>query len=69
MLDVEFRLRHYAAYNVLSQSVWLVVVRDFSPCRMKDIHELNLLDEELLLIYVQSLFAPVKVCTVLTLSS
>jgi hypothetical protein len=42
-----------------------VTVRDFSPCRTKDIQELNFPDEELLVIYVPLLFS---VCAVLTLS-
>jgi hypothetical protein len=41
-----------------------VTVRDFSPCRTKDIQELNFPDEELLVIYVSLLF---NVCAVLTL--
>jgi hypothetical protein len=69
---MEFRLRRYAACPASLVAVipggatdGTVTVRDFSPCRTK---ELNFPDEELLLIYVPLLFSPVNVCAVLTLS-
>jgi hypothetical protein len=72
---MEFRLRRYAACPASLVAVipggatdGTVTVRDFSPCRTKDIQKLNFPDEELLLIYVPLLFNPVNVCAVLTLS-